>query len=199
MKDLLNKIKNLKDIKDIEKINLDKKSILIIILAALLIVYLDYAFLIKGQMRSLSVVAPKVAKIREDLSDLNKNLFAIQDLKNKQALSAASKVKKIISQEQVALLLQDISNIANNNSVKILQMKPTKETQGKQEKVMTLTLSPILVTLDLICSYHSLGKFINDLENAEIFMLVQNIKIIEREPDSLIQEVNLVLRTYVKK
>lgn len=199
MKDLFNKIRNLKNFKDIEKLQLDQKAMLIIILALILIIYLDYNFLIKRQIKAISVVSPKVAKVKKDINDLNKNLLAIQDLKNKQATIERQKVKKIISQGEVALLLQDISELANNDGVKIMQMKPSREPGVKQENAAAGPLDPVLVTLDLVCGYHNLGKFINDLENAEIFIQVQNIKINEKEADSIIQQVNLVLRTYAKK
>ena len=199
MKDLLNKIKGIKNFNDFKKLQLDQKAIIIIIAASLIIIYLDYTFLIKRQIKAISKVSPKVAKIKKDLNDINKNLLAIQGLKNKQSASERKKFKEIISQEEVALLLQEISSIANNDGVKILQIKPSKEAQAKPEKIADQTLSSLLVTLDLVCSYHNLGKFINDLEDARMFMQVQNIKITEKDADSPIQLVNLVLKTYVKK
>ncbi|OGX18543.1 MAG: hypothetical protein A3K83_07635 [Omnitrophica WOR_2 bacterium RBG_13_44_8b] len=198
MKDLLNKIKGIKNFNDFKNLELDQKAIIVIIALSLIIIYLDYTFFIKGQIKAISVVSPKVAKIKKDLKDINKNLSAMEGLKNKQTAAERKKVKEIISQEQVALLLQEISSIANNDGVKILQIKPSREGQ-KTEKIAEQTLSSLLVTLDLACSYHNLGKFINDLEDASMFMQVQNIKITEKEADSPIQSVNLVLKTYVKK
>ena len=199
MKDLLNKIKGIKNLNDFRNLELDQKAIMIIIAASLIIIYSDYTLLIKRQIKAISEVSPKVAKIKKDLNDINKNLLAIQGLKNKQSASERKKFKEIISQEEVALLLQEISKLANNDGVKILQIKPSKEAQAKPEKIADQTLSSLLITLDLVCSYHNLGKFINDLEDARMFMQVQNIKITEKEADSPIQSVSLILKTYVKK
>lgn len=200
MRDLLNKIKGLKSPKDIDNLELDKKSKLVIVLFCLGIILLDSAFLIRVQMRGVSVISPKVAKLKKDLDELNRNLFAMQDLKNKQAVISRSKAKKIISQDQVALLLENISSAANDCGVKIIQMKPSREALGKGEKVAGAeNLLPLSITMDLTCAYHDLGKFLSGLENGDYFVSVQNIRIRGTDQNSVTQAVSLGLRAYVTK
>ena len=205
LKELLNKIldvnkfKDIKSFKDIRNIQLDQKSIAVILVVLILIVYLDYSFLMKGQMKAVSKVGPKVTKISKDLNELTKNLLSIQGLKDKEAMMAGSKIKKVISQEQVPLLLEEISKVANEEGIKITQIKPSRDTAAKRDKSASGGLDALQVSLDLVCGYHNLGKFINDLENSQFFIQVQSVKITEKEKDSAIQSVGLVLRTYVKK
>jgi hypothetical protein len=80
-------------------------------------------------------------------------------------------------------------------------MRPLKEsTGGKQEKGAAMTgFIPLAINLDLLCDYHHLGKFINDLENAEILFGVEGIRITSQEGNYFQQKVNLILKTYVKK
>jgi Tfp pilus assembly protein PilO len=115
---------------------------------------------------------------------------------------AALKEKRIITEAQFASLLQDISKIANNNEVKILQLKPFRQSlpANQDAKVKALgSFTPFLISLDLSSGYHNLGKFINGLENLESFVKVQEIKIEPFEDTYLNQKVNLVFVTYVKK
>lgn len=177
------------------KLESGNKTIFLIILASFMVIYLDFALLMKLQLTGIKTLGPNISKLKKDLAALERDLTSIQDLKNKQIEgkeNAPPGAKKIISDEYTASLLQEVSTLANNNEVRIVQMKPAKEPQGAK-------FTPLSITLDLVCDYHRLGKFINDLENAEIFIAVQNIKIAPQPADILKQKVNLVLMTYVKK
>lgn len=181
---------------NLNKLALDNKKIFLIIFVFLIIIYLDFTFLIKKQFESLKTQGTKIAKLKKDLDTLAK----MQDLKNKQRQTNQklfSKAKKLISEGEVPAILQDVSSIANKNNVNIMQIKPIKESKALAPP--TGKFSTLLITLDLFCDYHSLGKFINELENAQTFMAVQSMKITTQATDYLKQKVNLVLRTYVSK
>ena len=53
--------------------------------------------------------------------------------------------------------------------------------------------------MDLSAGYHQLGKFINELENAQVFVIVQELKIEPQPGNYLKQKAALTLKTYVKK
>ena len=194
MINLLNKFQTLIKLRD----KLDNKTILLIILVWLIIICITFSFLIKLQLATIRAVTGKIIRLEKDTDALTKNLALMQQEKIKQ--KTVSKAKKIIPEEEVSLLLQDISNIANKHNVKIMELKPSKESKAKETKATpTAELTPILITLDLFCSYHNLGSFINDLENAEVFMAVEELKITPQQADYFKQRVSLVLKTYVKK
>lgn len=180
------------------------KMFFLAIAVCLIAPYLDFAFLMKLQLSGVKNLELKITRLKKDLSALEKDLLRMQELKNKQ-LEKKDKwllgAKKIISEEYKASLLQDVSNLANKNGVRIMQMKPEKAPPSqKQERVSSPEkFTPLLITLDLFCDYHQMGAFINDLENAQILIAVQNIKIASQPKDFLRQKVSLVLRTYVKK
>jgi Tfp pilus assembly protein PilO len=186
--------------------NLDTKKIILIVIICLIIVYLDFNFFMALQLKMLKNLGPQIIKIKADLAKLDKDLVDMQELKNKQATSAktpSTKAKKIILEEDIPSLLKGISDIANINDVKITQMKPSKEPQAKETKAPGDNiegLARLWITLDLTGGYHHLGRFINDLENTEVFMAVENLKITPQNPaDYLKQKASLVLKTYVKK
>jgi Tfp pilus assembly protein PilO len=180
----------------------DKKKMSLVFLASLIVFYLFYSFLINGQLQSIKQKGPQIIKLKTSLDTFTKEFAQMQELKNKQVkLDALSLVKKIISEEEKVSLLRNISDIANKNNIQIIELRHAEESQSpKQEKTAAaVKAQPLLITLDLSCDYHSLGKFINDLENAQTFMAVQSMKITTQATDYLKQKVNLVLRTYVRK
>lgn len=181
----------------LNKLALDNKKIFAIALVCLIIIYIDFTFLTKLQLRTIGNSRTKIIKLKEDMGALIRDLKIMQQSQIKQV--APLKSKKIISDEEIPSLLQDISDIANKHNVKIKQIKPSRDTKAKDEAVQGAILSPTIITLDLSCGYHSLGSFLNDLENAVRFIAVQGMKVTSSSSDYLNQSVNLVLKTYVKK
>ena len=123
-------------------------------------------------------------------------------LKNKQSLAeqkAVVKSTQIISEGQIVDLLQEISDLANKNDIKIAQIRPSREAAGQKQPYGTDKYIPLFINLEMTCDYHSLGRFINALENARILMVVQEFKIQTQSADYMKQKVTLVLRTYVTK
>jgi len=185
------------------KLKLDDKKLFAVILFCLIIIYLDFAFLIQMQFRAVKDLNPKIKKLKIDLSELSGKLNTAQDLKNIQTdirHKFFSKAKKIPSEDEITSLLESVSDLANKRNIRITQMRPYKESQGKQEKALAAQkFTAYYINLDLSCGYHSLGQFLNDLENAQILFAVQDLKIVSGDTDYLKQNVNLLLRTYVKR
>lgn len=200
MKAILEKLSALKALETLE---LDNKKIILVILFSVLVLYLDINFVFKNQLGALKKIEPAIVGLKKNLENLKSDLVKMQELKKKQIgpPEKAVKAKKIIPSEQLASLLQNLSDIANKNNVKIEQIKPAKDTQiSKQDKLPGMDkFQPVLITLDLESDYHNLGKFINDIENGKIFISVQSAKITTQQADFFKQKVNLVLSTYVKK
>jgi Tfp pilus assembly protein PilO len=184
------------------KLEMDNKTIAAVVIACALVAYVDYAFLLKMQLVALKTISPKIVKLKADLDALNNDLKSGQYAKSRQDEGAKSlaKGKKVIPNEQVASLLQGISEIANKDDVDIIQMKPALELPGKQKKQDNQQrFTPLLITLDLVSDYHHLGAFISDLENAQVLIAVTDLKIMPVEDNYLKQQVRLVLRAYVSK
>lgn len=188
----------------LERLKLDNKKIIFIALASLIIVYIDFSLLIRAQLKGIKESSPKITKLKNDIENVSRDLARIEDLKTRQAKikeGPAAKLKRIISEEQVPSLLEEISKIGNKNNIKIMQIKPSREPKGKEIGAVkdVLKFTPLLITLDLVCSYHNLGSFLNQIEKAEELMGVDGISIESDPTNYLTQRVNLVLRAYVKK
>ena len=192
-------IKLLEKIKNIDLINkfaLDDKKITLILIITIMFLYLDFTYLLKAQMSWSKKSAEGIVKLNNDFKALDLGLKNMQEIKLQQKNFSQSKAKKIIYDSQLASLLQDISKVGNANKVKILQIKPSHETQ---KGAASSKFSAVLINLDLLAGYHDLGKFINDLENNPTFISVESFKIEAQPGDALKQKVSLTLKTYVKK
>lgn len=196
MKDLLNKLE------------LDNKKIVLVILIFLILIYLDFSSLLNFQLNRTKALEPKIIKLKLDLDALGKDLAKMKDLKSKQIKGQDSPLfiaRKIVSKDGVSSVLQDISNIADKNNVKIIKMQPvaakvaTGQKQRSLEKNSKDKFNQLFLNLNIICDYHRLGYFINDLENATVLFAVKDLRITAQPKDPLKQKVDLVLKIYVKR
>jgi Tfp pilus assembly protein PilO len=172
---------------------LDKKKIAGILFVALVLVYLDLAFLMSLQFKAIKNTGTEFKKLTAEMARFEREYAQSQRTRP----GASSMAKEIISQAEIPLLLQDISDIANKNNVRILQLNPAREIRRKRGARVT-ELKPNLIVLDMVCDYHSLGVFISELESAAKFMAVEELRIYPDSDSVFQQKVNLVVKTYVK-
>lgn len=184
-----------------EKIVSDNKKIALVIVFSFIIAYLDYNFVLQAQLQSNKLLHSKIIKIKKDMEKLGKDLSQMQALKNEQAKmgkEAFARVKKFIFLEELPQLLKEISDIANKNQVRIMQIRPTKEPKDKKSSQAQNFVAE-LISLDTVCNYHRFGSFLNDLENSKNFLIVEELKISANPNNYFNQDIKLVLKTYVKE
>lgn len=181
----------------------EKNKSVFIAAACLLVLYLDFSLITSLQLKVIKNTSEKAMKVSNNLSSFAKDTAAIEELKRNsfanRKTEGALRAKKAILEEELPLLLQGISDTANKNNVKIMQMKPYKDPKQKEETVSGKKFLPFMITLNLSCGYHSLGSFINQLEDSPSFLAVEEIRIRQGSGDYLLQDVNLGLKTYIKK
>ena len=181
----------------LERMHLDRTRIFLIILVCVILVYADFSFILKTQLKSIGSITSKAVSLKKDITDLKREL---EDLgKQKMPGPNLSKAKKIVPQNQKQELAQHIYDTANNYQVKVIQLKPWADPKAKEEVFGKLRLAPIFVTLDLSCGYHALGGFINALENGKYFVAVTDMRITRNPGDFFLHRINLVLKAYAKR
>ena len=153
---------------------LDKQKIALVVLSVAIFLYLDFAYVIRTQWKYIKKTGPEISQLKSDIKTLITDSSRLPAMENTQAKieqERAKKVKRLISIEEIPLLLQFISDTANKNNVNVAQINTAKDLQV--EPVTSLKLKPVLISLGISSDYHQLGKFINDLENAEDFISVR--------------------------
>jgi len=97
--------------------------------------------------------------------------------------------KKIFVKEDLSSVMDTISNIAKNCSVKILSIKPSNE-----EANPDYLKSTFLITLNTP-NYHSLGNFVSQIESYKDIYMVDEVNIdsagINQSPESTSKNTNL--------
>jgi Tfp pilus assembly protein PilO len=181
---------------------LDKKKIASILVFAALIITLDFMFVIKLQLNAVKTTQTKITKLKKDLSILNKDLYRLQASKagaaglgQKQGLP---RVKKIIAEKEIASVLEEVSDLANRNDIRILDIKPAKAKDEKISKDIP-NLGSVIIAMNLFGDYHRLGRFINELENGALLLSVESLRITPNPRDNLMQDAVISVKVYVKR
>jgi Tfp pilus assembly protein PilO len=183
---------------DLQRLASDKKKLMIAAIVCLMIIILDVIFVMKLQLSVLGTQGPKIVKLKKELQALDNDLQKMQSLKSKDGNKRFGVVlkKSIVPEGQITTLLQNISETAKKYGIRISQMKQSSEAQpGKQAP----SLIPYLISLDLTADYHTFGKFLNQLENGDIFIAVQDLRISPGTQNAISQSCFVTLKTYVKK
>lgn len=176
---------------------MDKKKVFLIGLVCLILIYLDLRYLLKWQFSALSGTNKKITDLKRQIASLKQNLESIQDLRNKKSQLSVEK-KKVLTQDQLPSLLENISVLANKHNVKIIQMRPLKPA-ADNKKTPAVNFSPLELDLDLSAGYHQLGSFISDLEESRELMEVKEFRISSDPADVAHQKVDLTLRVYIER
>ena len=184
---------------NLSNIQLDNQKKILIVIFCVLIAYVDINYILKSQTNALKNLGPKIERIEKDLANLNRNLENMRLSKNKlNTLDQKDQTKTVrfVSEHQISGLLRDISNQANKLSIKIFQIRPSRDLKSAKPGDKS---SPYLINLDLEGDYHNLGKFISWMENYSVFMEVQELKIEAQDQDYMKQKINLIIKTYVSQ
>jgi Tfp pilus assembly protein PilO len=181
---------------DLSNIQLDKQKKIFIVMFLLLIAYVDSAYILKAQKTGLNRQEAKISRLKTDLANLNRGLESMRLGKNSPEAAASKQPGqfRILNENQISQLLQEISGAANKFDITIVQIRPSRS----EQKTKT-GLVPMLINLEMSGDYHNLGKFIQAMESSRIFMQVDEMDIATQLPDYMKQKVTLVLKTYVTK
>ncbi|MDD5245801.1 MAG: type 4a pilus biogenesis protein PilO [Candidatus Omnitrophica bacterium] len=177
-------------------LQLDKQKIMLVLVIFATLVYLDLAYLLGMQFNMIKQTGKKTVTIKGEIANLKREMVRIQQLKITQQTQAVKERKKLISQEEIVPLLSEISSLANKNNVKIIQMRPAMDTSGKQT---VGSFFPVSISLELTSNYHSLGGFLDKLEQLDKFIAVESLSISRQGNDYFNERINVGLKTYVRQ
>jgi Tfp pilus assembly protein PilO len=191
----------------------DKKKLAIAGVVLVVFLFADFNFVISTQIKGLKDLKSKIVSLRKDIESLNNDIKYVKTTTKNMVTLVTN--KKLPLEKEIPSLLQDISSIANLNGVRIMQIDATKDTakSGKNtvaarakkgdkaaaKKESALSVNTVKIKMDIIASYHKLGNFINEIENAEKLCIIDDLSINKDAADPLKQHISLVIKTYVKK
>jgi len=183
-----------------------KKNILIALGIALFL-YIDCAFILGPQTKSLKSISAKLKTAKKDLAEYKGYGADTQGLQNDlEAIKKKSLIMEdmVFAEADISLLLGDISRKADFCGVKILRINPQSQISGgknKTEPVVEISgfkLQPIELKTELSSGYHQLGKFLSQLEENPL-IAVSDLKMVRDNLDITKQKTSLTLRVYVRQ
>lgn len=189
---------NLSDLK------LTKQHQILIAIFFILVVYVDVSYILKAQRDGLNRLRPKIAKLKTELKSLDQGLENMRLAKNQPSASAqkqSPRSSRIVPESKAIELLHEVSSLANKYDIQVTQLRPNRPSQKGKPAAGPGKDTPgiLLINLDLVGDYHSLGRFMQAVEESSVFMGVAEFEIVAQVPDYLKQKITLVLKTYVTK
>ncbi len=194
IKDLLSKI-NSNDSFITELIS-DKKKLILVAISMGIFLYIDLGMIFPAQIKGLKNIGKDISIKAEEIKSVK---LGLSQAKNTQIKTEAVLVKRVISESEIMILLQRISEIANERNISLAQIKPLKNKSLKDEVVEGQSFSPFSVSLEFDTDYHNFGVFLNKLEQMDILSGVSDLHIINSNDSYLKQSFIVTLKAYVKK
>ena len=153
----------------------------------LVIFLLDYFLIVQFQFSNLRSINPKISAKSQEFREAKKNIEQlgqynqqVKDLKEKRN-QVSYRVK---SKDEIPLILEHISRIANKNNVKVEQMMPITSSQKEVLKNNEGKYFSVPISVEAVSSYHDLGRFLYDLEFGEEFLSISNFTISANPADT---------------
>ncbi len=185
-------------------INLDflqgryKNLIFAIVLAVIFL--LDFVVLLKPQIGISGKLGAKVSALKKDLKSAKKDIASQKEFSNKlNQLKEKAKVigSTVTPEEELPSVLEGISRRANQDQVKITQIKPLKEEKTALLKAGSGIYYQIPILIDAQCGYHALGKFLYDLESEAAFLKVIGLEVKTNPADIARHLIRLTVQTFI--
>lgn len=104
----------------------------------------------------------------------------------------------IADEKDISILIENVSNLANSSSVKIIQIRPVKDKSEKSTiKAKNSSFSQIVIQISARCDFHQLGNFMSKIETAKNFLKPASLEIQTDGKDYFVQNVKLSLISFV--
>lgn len=181
---------------------LKKKEIVAIsmIIASFVLVGYYHFFLAPVISKSLTVFR-EVNRLRTKIDEAVLAIGRIPTLKKEVEelnAKAALYINKLPKEEEFPAILENLSHMALNTGVTITKILPLKERAPFPEGgASSAVYSRKEISINALCGYHQLGMFIAELEGAERFMEVSDIRIESNKTNPKKHNVHLIVNIFI--
>lgn len=181
--------------------DLEVKYLYLILAGVILFIALvDFFTVMQLQMGLVRGLDTRVAQLNKDINDLTTNKQRLSQFQRQ--LELAKKQRKnfemmVYKRDQVPVLLNRLSNLANEQSVKIEQVLPQQLSakpvvQNEDGKYFSMDIS-----IKLRSGYHQFGKFLNRLEKERLFWQIEQLKIVGDDKDAQRQDIAMQIKILI--
>ena len=171
-----------------QKINIDKQTVVFFIIAIVLFLELFIAF--PWEIKKISDLSKRTIKIAQQVTSIE-NDWPRKDqyLKNKSELEEEIKIiqEKFILGQQESRMLSFISVSGKDSKVKIQSFTPGELEEYTSTKFGEFNYLPITIKAD--SKFHDLVLFLNHLNDSQYFFEVKKLDILSRQPYNSIKMI----------
>ncbi|MBU4346425.1 MAG: type 4a pilus biogenesis protein PilO [Candidatus Omnitrophica bacterium] len=149
------------------------------------------------KIKKIFLLLPEVSQLQAKIVTLEKDWTNIDSFKQKISLlnkEIAYYEKRLPAEKEIPAVLEYLSDSAKKLDVRITEIKPVGQSQDEEQIYYSV---PILVKAE--CGYHQLGRFLSELEGADRFMKISDIKLEASSYQINSLDVQLIVVTYVMK
>ncbi len=185
--------------KVIAKIN-EKNPYYLIAGFLVLLLIVDYLVVMQFQLRTLSTLSPKIKGLSDELSVTENNIQRLPQYKKEieRLSSSLERInKKVRTKEEIPMILENISVIANRNGVKIEQIMPDTTTTDPILQNDSGAYYSIPIVVEAKSGYHELGRFLSDLEREGALLSIPDFTIGHNKSEPRANIVKMTLNVIV--
>ena len=147
--------------------------------------------------RETSKLQNMINKAELSINSMPKIKSEIGELKSKEEFYSS----KLPREEEFPAMLENLSGMARNAKVKITKILPVKnpDASSEEEGAGLKIYSEEAIVINAQCGYHQLGAFVAELESAERFMEISDIKIEAGRVNPKRHNVQLIVKAFILK
>lgn len=177
----------------------DQNRLYLFIGVLIFVFLLDYLMWMKPNLAMLAKITPENKVLSGDIQKAEGDIQRLESYKGEAARLKAGIEEmnlKIKSKDEVSMILEHVSLLADQNKVDVDQIMPSSHDQHvllEEEKRVYLSL-PILV--EARSGYHDFGRFLNDIEQDHISLGIRSFSVTATS-DTQYHAVRLTLEAIV--
>ena len=168
------------------------------IFAVILVVF--YLFPLQFQLKTLQAINPKIEELNREVTETKNNILRVNQYK-KELSRVEGKYenlqRRIKRKEDIPLLLENISRIADRYGVRIEQILPQTAMNDPILENNEGKYFSIPIVIEAQSGYHQFGQFLNELEREGVFLRLPNFSLQTGIADSQMVSINLAIELVV--
>ena len=179
-----------------EKLRFFLPSLILFVLAIFL-----FFFLLRPTNKRLAETKKIYLEKKAILSEMKGKISKYQELKREFALlkeRADFYENYLPREEMLPSFFNKLTEIADKTGVKYSSLKPMEEKKTKEKEGASVLYEETEFELRLICGFHQLGYFLNELERMNRFVEVKTLRMNPGE-DIFNENVRLLISLYLLK
>lgn len=166
---------------------IDEKNRYYVLIGILFFIFLlDYFLLMRPQLVTLTKINPEIKMLLQDIQKTQEDsqkLGSYQSEIKRLESALAETNSKVRSKNEVPVVLEQISRMANQSQIKIDQITPAHEDQSVLLEDNKRIYYALPILLEARSGYHDSGRFLNLLEQSNLFLNVTSFSIAAGKED----------------